>query len=84
MTLLDDVHKLQETNRHLRDEVDGLKKLVTTQEEQINGKSGLYAAVQALAAEVHGLRRAMYVVGGIIVTASIGFAFSVLQLTGGG
>lgn len=82
MTLLEDVAKLTRETHEIRDELDVVRADVDRHEEQQNGKRGTSAAIDILSAEVRSLRRAAYVVAGIIVTASIGFAFSVLQLVG--
>lgn len=61
-------------------QVDANRSDLERHEEQLNGARGISAALEALAIEVRSLRRAAYWVAGVIVVASITFAFSVLQL----
>jgi len=82
MTLLGDMQKLREDARALRAQQDETARAVGRHEEQISGDRGLSAAITTLADEVKSMRRAMWTVGGGIVLAAVGFAFSVLQLTG--
>ena len=76
------MQKLREETRAQRAQLDETVQAVGRHEEQISGDRGLSAAIVALADEVKSMRRAMWTVGGGIVLAAVGFAFSVLQLTG--
>ncbi len=49
-------------------------------EEQVSGSRGLEKAIVALADEVASIRKSGYWLAGIIIAASIGFAFGVLAL----
>lgn len=62
--------------------VEDNKSAIERHEEQINGQRGLSAAIDGLAGEVKGLRKAAYWVAGLIIAGSITFAFSALTLIG--
>jgi hypothetical protein len=80
MTIISDIARLQETLREVSDQVEANKSMLERHEEQISGTRGLSAAINSVADEVKSLRKAAYWVAGLIVTSSIGFAFSVLTV----
>jgi seryl-tRNA synthetase len=90
MTLLDDIQRLQKKCAALEQKVDTLESEQTRAMERIGGERGLSASVSALAQEIKELRaetkaenakirNAGYKIAGLIMAASIGFGFSVLQ-----
>lgn len=82
MTLLQDMEALRGEVIRVAGMTNANRDTVAQHEEQINGRGGLAVAIDELAAEVRGLRRAAYWVGGLIVAGSITFAFSVLAIIG--
>ena len=82
MTLLTRVDELEAEVRETRELAQKAQRVSATHEEQINGRRGLQAAVDENTAAVKSLYRAAYWLAGIIIVASIGFAFSVMLLIG--
>jgi hypothetical protein len=82
MALINDVQKLREDLRALREQENATRDAVHRHEEQISGDRGLSVAITQLADEVKSMRRAMWTVGAGIVVSAVGFAFSVLTLVG--
>lgn len=80
MTVFEDLRSLQKTVRDLAEQVEQNRSAIARHEEQLNGERGLSAAMRELASELKSLRKAAYWVAGLIVAASISFAFSVLAL----
>lgn len=80
MTLLTDVQQLRVEVGEIKDLVEVNRSGLERHEEQINGRRGQSAAIDAVASEIKSLRRAAYWVAGIIVSGSIGFAFTVFEL----
>ena len=80
MGIIGDVEELKRDVDALSQRIEKERSISARHEEQINGERGLSAAINTLAEEVRALRRAMWVVGGGIVVASVGFGFGVLQL----
>jgi hypothetical protein len=74
------VRELERAVDHLEERAQQDAKKIALLEEQISGSRGLEKAVVALADEVAGVRRSGYWLAGIIIAASIGFAFGVLAL----
>jgi len=60
--------------------VDDLQAQVGLQDERISGTGGILKAVAALGEEVTSMKRALWTVAGGIVIASVGFAFTILQV----
>jgi len=90
MTLLEDIQRLQKKCAEIERKVDALEEAQTRSLEQVGGERGLSAAVSMLSNEIKELRaetkaenakirNAGYKIAGLIVAASIGFGFSVLQ-----
>ena len=82
MPIIDDVRKLQVEVKELSDQLENEKRLSGLVHEQINGERGLSAVINQQTTEIKGLRKAAYWVAGLIISGSIGFAFSVLALIG--
>lgn len=74
------IRELEKTVDRLEDRAEQDAKQIALLEDQISGSRGLQAAVVALAEEVAGVRKSGYWLAGIIIAASIGFAFGVLAL----
>ncbi|HEU4364548.1 MAG TPA: hypothetical protein VFT13_03695 [Candidatus Krumholzibacteria bacterium] len=84
MTLIDDVHRLQEKCKTLEDEADKREKRLSRLEEQVIGERGISATLNSQTREIASLRKAAYWVAGVIVVGAITFAFAALQLSAGG
>ena len=78
MTLIEDVRKLQVDVREAEREQDVLKADIATLKEQISGERGLSSAINSNTREIRGLRKWAQWLAALIVTSSLGFAFSVL------
>lgn len=73
MSILDRVTKIEQ-------KVDAIEQKVSLQDERIDGRGGLVKVVGDLAEDVRSVKRALWTVAGGIVIASVGFAFTVLQV----
>ena len=82
MTLLEEIQRLRETLRETKDTADENRSMIERHEEQVNGERGLGAAIRELSEEVRSLKRTLWMVGAGIVTAAVGFCFTVLTVFG--
>jgi 23S rRNA A1618 N6-methylase RlmF len=80
VTLLEDVAQMKTAIKAVQEVAEESKRILSLQGEQLNGERGIQATINHLAKEIQGLRRAAYWLAALIVTSSIGFAFSVLTL----
>ncbi len=73
MSILDRVTKIEQ-------KVEAIEQKVSLQEERLDGRGGVVKAVESLAEDVTSMKRALWTVAGGIVIASVGFAFTILQV----
>jgi chromosome segregation ATPase len=84
VSLLSDFQKLREDYKELQRQLEETAAATKRHEEQISGKRGLIVALEALAEEMRGVKRALYTAGGGFVLVSFTFAIGVIKLTGNG
>lgn len=70
---------LENQHSEMHNALERVTQLAMDHQEQINGKRGLYSAIEELSGEIKSLRRAIAAVGTGIIVAAISFALEVLK-----